>query len=252
MLLYSSLTWTRLTGCVALLAIVAGCSSAPQSPSITSTPTPAVSSSPTVVESPIANPQSAPAPSNPEPSTPISVPKKAARTVEKCVIRMAKVNDPESPLNVRSSPNATSKDNIVGKLPNGAFVDVTDEQDGWFKITGETPGWIARSKTENNCGEKIERVEFGSNQTEIQIVDRFIGVGTHSYRLNLAKGQRLTVTSDRGGVFPRIIAPNGKDLVSSPEQRSPWTSELAETGDYKFELESNYKGYQYAFSVDVR
>lgn len=165
---------------------------------------------------------------------------------------MAKVNDPESALNVRSSPNAASKDNIVGQLKNGVFVEVKDEQNGWFKIAGETPGWIAKSKTESNCGEKIERVEFGSNQDSIQIADRFIGVGTHSYRLNLAKGQRLTVTSDRGDVFPRIIAPNGKDLVSSPDQQSPWTSELAETGDYKFELESNYKGYPYAFSVNVR
>lgn len=165
---------------------------------------------------------------------------------------MAKVNDPESLLNVRSSPNAASKDNIVGKLRNGAYVDVKDEQDGWFNITGETPGWIAKSRTESNCGEKIERVEFGKGQDSIQIADRFIGVGTHSYRLNLAKGQKLTVTSDRGGVFPRIIAPNGRDLVSSPDQQSPWTSELAETGDYKFELESNYKGYQYAFSVQAR
>ncbi|MBW4441505.1 MAG: SH3 domain-containing protein [Plectolyngbya sp. WJT66-NPBG17] len=248
-------SWSRFTGCVALLALVAGCSSAPQSSPVATVPSPSVSPSPiapTVSDSPIANPQSVPTQPNPEPAAPISAPSKASRTVEKCVIRMAKVNDPESPLNVRSSPNATSKDNIVGQLGNGAFVEVKDEQNGWFRIEDETPGWIAKSKTENNCGEKIERVEFGEGQDEIQIVDRFIGVGTHTYRLNLAKGQRLTITSDRGGVFPMVIAPNGKNLVSSPEQQSPWTGELTETGDYKLMLDSNYKGYQYAFSVNVR
>lgn len=249
-----SASWSRFTGCLALLAIIAGCSSTPQSPPVAVTPSPSVSPSPNVSEfpAPSANPQSAPTQPSSEPTTPSDAPSQASRSVEKCVIRMAKVSDPESPLNVRSSPNATSKNNIVGQVPNGVYVEVKDEQDGWFKIVGETSGWIAKSRTESNCGEKIERVEFGKGQDSIQIADRFIGVGTHSYRFNLAKGQRLTVKSDRDGVFPRIITPNGKDLVSSPEQQSPWTGELAETGDYTFELESNYKGYQYAFSVQAR
>jgi len=237
----NSLAGSRFIGCAVILTVIAGCSSTPQSPSITTSLSPSVSPSPT-----------APTQSNPEPTAPSDAPTNATRTVEKCVIRMARVNDPESPLNVRSSPNATSKDSIVGKLRNGAYVEVKDEQDGWFNIIGDTPGWIAKSRTESNCGEKIERVEFSKGQDSIEIADRFIGVGTHSYRLNLAKGQKLTVTSDRGGVFPRIIAPHGKDLVSSPDQQSPWIGELAETGDYKFELESNYKGYQYAFSVQAR
>lgn len=252
MSLNSSLAWSRFIGWITLLAVMAGCSSAPQSPTIEISPTPAVSPSPQVSPNPptVSSPHSFPPGSQPPPL--INPPTEASRTVEKCVIRMARVNDPDSPLNVRSSPNATSKDNIVGTLRNGAYVEVKDEQDDWFNISGETPGWIAKSKTESNCGEKIERVQFGSGQSKTAIRDRFIGVGTHSYHFNLAKGQRLSVTVDRGGVFPRIIAPNGKDIVSSPEQSSPWIGDLTETGDYTFQLESNYKGYQYAFSVQVR
>ncbi|MBE9009454.1 SH3 domain-containing protein [Pseudanabaenaceae cyanobacterium LEGE 13415] len=222
--------WLRLSGSAALLALMAGCSA----------PSPTVSPSPT--PSPIAVPQSPQSPSE------VPAPKKESRTPEKCVIRMAKVNDPESPLNVRSTPNADSKDNIVGQLKNGSFVDVQDQQSGWFKIGGATPGWIAQSRTEHGCNEKVERIEL--SQSSIEIRDRFIGTGSHSYRFNFTNGQRLTVKS-RGSVFPRIIAPNGKPIVASPDQPSPWTGELAETGEYTFVLESNFKGYEYSFSIEA-
>lgn len=164
---------------------------------------------------------------------------------------MARVNDSESPLNVRSSPNAASKENIVGQLKDGTYVEIEDKQNGWYKITGETPGWIAQSKTESNCTEKIERVEFSQGQTSIEIVDRFIGVGTHTYRFNLAQGQQLTVTRNRQ-VFPRIVSPNGKDLASFDEDRKTWTGEVPVTGDYSIVFESNYKGYDYAVVVEAR
>jgi hypothetical protein len=255
----SALIWLRSGACVTLLAVMAACSSAPQSSAPgTTSPTTAPQSSAKPIESPTAAPQSIPQ-SIPQPSpespksdaspSSNSASSKAARTVEKCVIRMAKVNDPESPLNVRSSPNASSQ--IVGQLPNGAFVDVENEQDGWFKITGEKPGWIAKSRTESNCGEKVERVEFAKGQDMIEIVDRFIGVGSHTYRFNLGKGQTLTVTRDRQ-VFPRIVAPDGKDLVEYREDRKSWTGEVAATGDYEIIFDSNYKGYEYAVSVEAR
>ncbi|BAU13430.1 SH3 type 3 domain protein [Leptolyngbya sp. NIES-3755] len=227
--------WLRLSGSAALIALIAGCSS--QVPTVSTSPAPTVSVSP----SPIAAPQS------PQATPPAQ---KEPRTVEKCVIRMAKVNDPESPLNIRSTPDASSKDNIVGQLKNGSFVDVQDQQNGWLKISGATPGWIAQSRTEHGCNEKVERI----GQVPIEIRDRFIGTGSHSYRFNLTKGQRITVTSssDRGSIFPVIIAPNGQRLVASPDQPSPWTGELTETGEYTFEYESNFKGYEYTLSVEPR
>jgi hypothetical protein len=233
---------------------VAGCASAPQSSApVASSPTLTPESSPKPLSSPIATPQSIPQSSSPTPEvSPASKPAaKPSRTVEKCVVRMAKVNDPESPLNIRSNPNASSK--IVGQLPNGAFVDVKDEQDGWYSITGETPGWIAKSRTESNCGEKVERIEFGKGQDSIKIRDRFIGVGSHQYRLNLSKGQKLTVTRDRE-VFPRIVAPNGKDLIDyrELEAKENWTGELPETGNYEIVFESNFKGYEYGVLIEVQ
>lgn len=234
--------WLRLTGSATLLALIAGCS-APQPPTVSTSPAPIVPASP----SPVAAPQSPR--SNSE-----STPKRDARIIEKCVIRMAKVNDPESPLNVRSTPNADSKDNIVGQLKNGTFVEVQETQNGWFKIGGATPGWIARSRTEHSCNERVERIDLGQGQEFVEIRDRFIGTGSHSYRFNFTKGQRLTVksSSDRGSIFPVITAPNGKPLVASPDQPSPWMGELSETGEYTFEFESNFKGYEYSFSVDAR
>ncbi|MGG6266995.1 SH3 domain-containing protein [Leptolyngbya sp. AN03gr2] len=229
--------WLRLSGSAALLALIAGCSS--QVPTVSTSPAPVVATSPTVSTSP----------------SPVAAPQatqKEVRTVEKCVIRMAKVNDPESPLNIRSTPDATSKDNIVGQLKNGSFVDVQDQQNGWLKIGGATPGWIAQSRTEHGCNEKVERIELG--QTSIEIRDRFIGTGSHSYRFNLTKGQRITVksSSDRGSIFPTIVAPSGKPIVEPPDQPSSWTGELTETGEYTFEYESNFKGYEYTLSVDPR
>lgn len=234
MLLNSSFS-LRSIGFAASIALLAGCSS----------PSPTVSTSPTVS----ASPSPVAAPQSPQSSPTV---KKDSRTVEKCVIRMVKVNDPESPLNVRSTPNADSKDNIVGQLKNGTFVDVQAEENGWFKISGATPGWIAKSRTDHSCNEKTERIDMG--QGSIEIRDRFIGGGSHSYRFRFDKGQRITVTSstERGSVFPVILAPSGTAVVGSPDQPSPWTGELPETGDYTFQLESNFKGYEYTFSVDAR
>lgn len=245
----SALAWSRSIGFAALFAVIAGCSSAPQSspsaPGTTSQP------SPQSTESPIAAPQSVPSQPSPVDSAPESEPTtpNASRKVEKCVVRMARVNDPESPLNIRSSPNTSSNENIVGKLRNGSYVSIEDEQNGWYKISGETPGWIAKSKTESNCTEKIERVELGKDP--IEIADSFIGAGSHKYLLNLTKGQKLTVTNDRD-VFPMIVAPNGKDLTDYRENRKSWTGEIPATGDYAIIFDSNFKGYEYAISVEVR
>jgi hypothetical protein len=242
----SALVWSRSIGLAALFSVIAGCSSAPQSSPIT-TPQP----SPQSTESPIVAPQSVPSQPSPVDSAPESKPTtpNASRKVEKCVVRMARVNDPESPLNIRSSPNTTSNANIVGKLRNGSYVSIEDEQNGWYKISGETPGWIAKSKTESNCTEKIERVELGKDS--IEITDRFIGAGSHKYLLNLTKGQKLTVTNDRD-VFPMIVAPDGKGLTDDRENRKSWAGEVPATGDYAIVFDSNFKGYEYAISVEVR
>jgi hypothetical protein len=178
-------------------------------------------------------------------------PGEALREVESCKVTMAKVNDPNPPLNVRSTPNTASDDNVVSQLKNGTFVTITGEQEGWFRISTPVKGWLSIKNVESGCNGKVERVSFGKGGNSAEISDRFIGVGSHEYRLNLAKGQTLTVRSDKGDL-PLISAPNGKVINDPQDGKQVWTGELPATGDYKLQMESNFKGYKYSFSVAVK
>lgn len=246
---------SSLTGLAALTGILLGCQSQVPAP----LPSPSVSASAPVKTVPNSTPptqssatetipsQDSASPSDPQ--KPIDTPRsETVREVEKCTVNMAKVNDPNSPLNVRSTPNTDSDANIVGKLDNGDFVSVLEQKDGWFRISSPIAGWIAQSRTESTCNLKTERVQFGRGQTSATIDDRFIGGGTHQYRFNLAKGQRLSVVSNRGPL-PAIIAPDGTELSGLRGEGQSWTGNLTASGDYILELESNYKGYQYSFTI---
>jgi Bacterial SH3 domain len=178
-------------------------------------------------------------------------PAEAIREVESCKVTMAKISDPNPPLNVRSTPNTASNDNVVGQLKNGTFVTIRGEQEGWFQISTPLKGWISVKNTDNGCNQKVERVSFGRGGNAATISDRFIGTGSHQYRFNLAKGQTLTVSSDRGNL-PMIIAPNGKVISEPQDEKQVWMSKLPSTGDYTLEMESNFKGYKYSFLVEVK
>lgn len=220
----------------------------------TSTPSSEVSSAPA---SPLATPPtttpSSPQSAPPEP-TPVSGSESApiaSRQVKSCEMTMAKVNDPESPLNVRSQPT-TEGSQIVGTLRNGEFVTVEREQDGWLQITVPMSGWIAKNRTESGCNQKLEQVSFAAGQDQITIRDRFIGTGSHRYVLQAKQGQTITVTRE-AGAFPAVIAPNGKYLTEDPDdRRSDWSGSATQTGDYIFQLDSNFRGYPYAFSVRIQ
>jgi hypothetical protein len=248
-------------GLAGLAAVTGVTSAVMQSP----TPTVTVTESPQAIASasPSPKPQatnfSPPKPQTSEPTvspeavSPEAAPEKPTeplREVESCKVTMAKVNDPNPPLNVRSTPNTTSDKNVVGQLKNDTFVTIRGEQEGWFQISTPVKGWISMKNAESGCNEKVERVSFGKGGTSAAIRDRFIGTGSHQYRFNLAKGQTLTVRSDRGDL-PTIVAPNGK-MINDPQDGKAWTSELPATGDYTLTMESNFKGYKYAFSVEVK
>jgi hypothetical protein len=174
------------------------------------------------------------------------------REIEFCSTSMAQVNDPESPLNVRSSPS-TETGEVVGQLRNGTFVTVVDEQNGWFRITTPTKGWISKQRTESGCNQKVERVEFSAGTSAAVISDRFVGTGTHQYLFRVKPGQRMTITR-RDGPFPTVTNPDGKVLVVGPEDedRSTWTDEVTQAGDCTISLDSNYRGYKYSFRVEIR
>ena len=168
-----------------------------------------------------------------------------------CKISMAVVSDPNPPLNVRSRPQVRDS-KIVGKLNNNTFVSVAEEQNGWLRIT-EPPGWVAKNRTESSCAKVNQQINFLPGGNEAIVKGRIIGGGSHSYKIRAAKGQKMTVRN-RKGVFPLILTQNGKSLTGDnyTGNETEWTGKIPVTGNYTFELDSNFRGYEYEFYVRVR
>ncbi|MEG5035384.1 SH3 domain-containing protein [Microcoleus sp. AT3-D2] len=168
-----------------------------------------------------------------------------------CKISQAVVSDPNPPLNVRSIPQVRGS-NIVGRLKNNTFVSVVEEQNGWLRIN-DPPGWIAKNRTESSCSNVNQQINFRRGGDEAIVKGRIIGGGTHSYIIRAAKGQTMTVRN-RKDVFPQIITPGGKLLAGDAYQgnETEWTGKVPVTGNYTLELNSNFRGYEYEFSVKLR
>ncbi|MEG4939920.1 SH3 domain-containing protein [Microcoleus sp. F4-D5] len=168
-----------------------------------------------------------------------------------CKISQAVVSDPNPPLNVRSIPQVRGSQ-IVGKLKNNTFVSVAEEQNGWLRIT-DPPGWIAKNRTESSCSNVNQQINFLPGGDEAIVKGRIIGGGSHSYRIRARKGQTMTVRN-RKDVFPQIITPSGKLLAGDPYQgnETEWTGKVPVTGNYTLQLDSNFRGYEYEFSVKLR
>ena len=168
-----------------------------------------------------------------------------------CRIAQAVVNDPNPPLNVRSHPQVNGS-KIVGKLKNNTFVSIAQEQNGWLRIT-EPPGWIAKNRTESSCPNVKQQINFLPGGDEAIVKGRIIGGGSHSYKIRAAKGQIMTVRN-RKGVFPLILTQNGKSLTGDnyTGNETEWTGKMPFTGNYTFELDSNFRGFEYEFWVKVR
>ena len=187
----------------------------------------------------------------PEAEKPETLPIKASRTVEGCETTMARVEDPSPPANIRSKPNGTSPDTIVGTVKNGTYVTVIDEQSDWYQISTPKKGWVAKRLTAHGCNTKTERVTFGRNETFTALTDEFIGTGTHDYRIRLIKGQKLRVFAEKGPL-PTIIAPDGRELSTLTDEGDVWSGTLTVSGDYKVIYTSNFKGYKYATEIEAR
>jgi len=243
---------------VVSLGAIAGISTAvvqTHQTSISPNPTSATALPATSTNREIASP--APAPASPSPTelaqSPAPSPSGTVeRRVESCLVRMARVNDPEPPLNVRSQPS-TTEGQIVGQVKNGTYVTVVQEQDGWFQIEIPIKGWISKARTDSGCNQKVEQVKFPATGGRVEIRDRFIGTGNHVYRIAVQAGQTLTVTRQQGP-FPVISAPDRTPLAGtdSNEERPRWSGKLTQGGNYTIELQSNFRGYQYGFAIELQ
>ncbi|HLO49783.1 MAG TPA: SH3 domain-containing protein [Kamptonema sp.] len=203
-----------------------------------------------VVVSPPSTPQPQPVVVSP-PSTPKPQPVVVSPPESGCKISMALVADPNPPLNVRDRPQVTDN-NIVGKLNNNTFVSVSNEQNGWLQITDPVAGWISKNRTKSSCPNVKQRISFVAGGTEAIVQGQIIGGGSHSYLINASKGQTMTVTN-RKQVFPIILTPDAKVLAEKPnaEGQTTWTGKVPVTGDYILELDSNFKGFEYEFSIEL-
>lgn len=169
-----------------------------------------------------------------------------------CKITQAVVSDPNPPLNVRSYPQVNNS-KVVGTLKNNTFVSVAEAQNGWLRITDPVPGWIAKNRTESSCANVKQQINFLPGGDRAIVKGRIIGGGSHSYIIRAESGQTMTV-KNRQDVFPQILTPDGKLLAGNPykENLTEWTGKIPVTGNYTFQLDSNFRGYEYEFWVQVR
>jgi hypothetical protein len=178
---------------------------------------------------------------SPQPTT-VPTQKQRPMADDRCQVTMARVMDPEPPLNVRSSPDSSAP-NITGQLNNGIYVTIEAETSDWYKITSPQSGWIAKSKTKHGCSHRTERLTANSTVT-----GEFIGTGDHIYIVKLESGQTLTIQPTQGP-RPGLVDPAGYRIQAMEDVRSPLITTINTPGDYRLELASQFKGYSYAFSV---
>ena len=175
--------------------------------------------------------------------------------LEGCKISMAIVVDPNPPLNVRSTPKV-AEGNIAGTVDNDTYVSIAEESNGWFRITDPIEGWIAKTRTESSCANVTETIEFAPNTNSAIVRGKIIGTGIHKYLLTANKGQTIKVTKlNAEGVFPTLVAPNGEVLAGDPysdAERTEWNGTLPVTGPYSMQMESNFRGFEYEFLVEVK
>ncbi len=173
---------------------------------------------------------------------------KSTRTVLVSHVSMAIIAAKGPPITVHSSPHETP-DNVLGTLANGTFVAIAQAQADWWEITEPAHGWIPKRATQSAYSHKVEQVELGG-QT-LTICDRFIGTGNHQYRVLAQAGQTLTVIH-LAGPSPRLLSPSGRQQCPINDKRDRRIFELTTSGEYTLELESNFRGYDYGFTVALR
>ncbi len=211
------------------------------------TTTTGISPTPTTLNSPVAI-----APQTTGASNPIRL--------TSCKITMARVLDPDPPLNLRSSPEV-KPDNIVGKLDNGIFLQVMTEKGGWFQVTttGSSAsdsgdlGWVSKKQTEYSCNQKVAVVALQPGGSPVTISDRFIGTGSHMYQVMMHKGQTLVLTA-KSDPSPYVMDTTGKVIAGNEKEGidGTWSGSLPADGQYTIALESSFRGYPYSFSLQLK
>ena len=179
-----------------------------------------------------------------------------ALKVDVCRISEVKVLDPNPPLNLRSTPEVTAG-NVVGSLANGTFLRVKSDNKDWFQVSvlddSGTVGWVSKQRTDYSCNEKQATLTLQPGNSALPIRDRFVSAGNHTYTFTATQGQTLTLVV-QSGPAPYLVSPS-QDLIAGDGQgggiNGLWSGKLPTTGRYTLSLDSNFRGYSYAFSVQL-
>lgn len=172
--------------------------------------------------------------------------------LEQCVVKMLQATDPNPPLSIRNQPSPQAT--VIAEVENNQFLDVAGQQGDWFSVRSPVEGWVPKKLTSYSCNTKLATIKPLPDDQPVAILGRFIGTGTHVYKLFLEKGQALTITGRNGnGKMPTLKSPTKAVLFSGPEAGEPdlWSGKLGETGEYQLVLDSNFQGYGYAFNLEV-
>jgi hypothetical protein len=185
------------------------------------------------------------------PAVPASV--NQSVTLERCVVNMVQATDPTPPLSIRSEPSPQAT--VLAEVENNQFLEVVGQRGDWFAVTNPTQGWVPKALTSHSCNLKLAKIQTIPKGQSAAILGRFVGTGTHTYKLSLQKGQELTITGRNGnGLMPTLTSPTKAVLFAGPENGGSdfWAGKLGETGEYQLVLNSNFQGYGYAFNLDVK
>ena len=174
------------------------------------------------------------------------------RELEFCLISMAQLSTPKSPMFVRSGPKADAK--IVGELESGRWVGIVGATDKWFEIVDPTLGWVERSDVASGCNERVERVNLSESNSQVEISDNMVGVSVHRYIANIPAGKTIGLKQTKGSL-PKVLDPQGREVPEfwiETEENSPlWIGQPVEAGQYTLEVISYDDRLEYDFSLEL-
>jgi Bacterial SH3 domain len=110
----------------------------------------------------------------------------------------AQANDPQPPLNIRSTPDDASN-NIVGTVPNGTVLTVVNSHRKWVRVSQPIAGWVYEDLIRPSCSQtatlpqqsKLSRRSSATGEQILQVAMRRY----HAGQLAAAMAQLQTVPS---------------------------------------------------------
>lgn len=158
------------------------------------------------------------------------------------------VNDPNPPLNVRSSPEV-APDNIVATVDNGTPLSVLGTQGRWLKIQSPD-GWVSQNLTQQVCRLAEKWVRFSPGAIGTQLAQTLNQHDQQPFLLRAQAQQTMTLRLISGIVEVQVFDPQGRLIAQANRQTDVDRAELPLNGDYKITV-ANQQSSAERFSLEV-